>query len=170
MRALEADAFADVLRWEIVIPSGTVPPPSFSTWRGIAPEGYVVIGHVFVAHDKPFPVPDTEGIRAIRKDLIQEAAADHLIWIDTATKATLQRESDSDNSDNSCISSKAFISQLGNDHQNHSRCLLSKSNANTLGPEAELQLFYFLQHVLLGRKVDPTVVLVRGSPPTARSL
>lgn len=78
MKANVPDALAEIVDWEPVFID--IETQQYSTWRGIAPEGYVVIGHFFVTGgEKPTP-EQTAGIRAIRKDLIGEQEPDRRIW------------------------------------------------------------------------------------------
>src|ERR1700675_2404255 len=72
------DAVVDVDDWEPVVID--IDGGRFSTWRGIAREGYAVGGDFFVSGiEKPTP-EQTQGIRAIRKDLVAELSPQHLIW------------------------------------------------------------------------------------------
>lgn len=72
------DALVEVKGWKKVFVD--IEGHQFSTWRGIAPEGYVVIGDFFVTGvDEPTP-EQTSGIMAIRKDLISEVEPTRLIW------------------------------------------------------------------------------------------
>ena len=164
VRALEANALADVNSWERVAPQET--SSTFSTWRGSGPAGYDVIGHFFVTGNEPPMASATAGIKAIRKDLIKGSMANYQIWEDTATKVTLRRD---DNSDNSYISCNAFISQQ--DHHSNPAIwigLLSKLKAEEMTPEAEARLFFLLQ-ALLGKAALISDPLVRGPLPTTRS-
>lgn len=78
VKALVPDALAEVKDWEPVFID--IEGGQFSTWRGVAPEGYVVIGHFFVnGTNKPTP-DQTAGIRAIRKDLVAEREPNRQIW------------------------------------------------------------------------------------------
>lgn len=44
-KPLDPTAIADVVDWKKVGPNNEPePPPPFSTWRGVAPDGYVVAG------------------------------------------------------------------------------------------------------------------------------
>ena len=74
------DALDEVVDWSPVFID--IEGGNFSTWRGIPsnPDKYVVIGDFFVTGiEKPTP-KQTEGIRAIRKDLIQEVEPHHLVF------------------------------------------------------------------------------------------
>ncbi|KAF8126877.1 hypothetical protein K438DRAFT_1646879 [Mycena galopus ATCC 62051] len=81
VRAVDDGALADVVDWKKVGPNnGSEPPPPFSTWRGIAPDGYVVVGDFFVeGNEKPSP-QQTAGIKAIRRDLVGLLPPQRLIW------------------------------------------------------------------------------------------
>jgi hypothetical protein len=74
------DALDEVVDWKPVFID--IEGAKFSTWRGVPnnPDKYVVIGDFFVTGiEKPTP-EQTEGIRAIRKDLIEEAEPSHLVF------------------------------------------------------------------------------------------
>jgi len=74
------DALDEVVDWKPVFID--IEGAKFSTWRGIPnnPDKYVVIGDFFVTGiEKPTP-EQTEGIRAIRKDLIEEVEPSHLVF------------------------------------------------------------------------------------------
>ncbi len=74
------DALDEVVDWRPVFID--IEGQKFSTWRGIPsnPDKYVVIGDFFVTGiEKPTP-KQTEGIRAIRKDLIEEVEPHHLVF------------------------------------------------------------------------------------------
>lgn len=75
------DAFADIVDWKKVGPNnGVEPPPPFSTWRGVAPDGYTVVGDFFVkGNNKPTP-DQTAGLKAIREDLVHGFQPQRLIW------------------------------------------------------------------------------------------
>jgi hypothetical protein len=81
VRAVDDGALADVVDWEKVGPNNEPePPPPFSTWRGVAPDGYVVVGDFFVeGNEKPSP-EQTASIKAIRRDLVGLAKPQRLIW------------------------------------------------------------------------------------------
>ncbi|EGO01016.1 hypothetical protein SERLA73DRAFT_179046 [Serpula lacrymans var. lacrymans S7.3] len=81
VKALDASALADVVGWKKVGPNNEPePPPPFSTWRGTAPEGYIVVGDFFVTGNSE-PTPEqTKGIKAIRKDLVHELRVQRMIW------------------------------------------------------------------------------------------
>ncbi|KAJ7885233.1 hypothetical protein B0H13DRAFT_1455997, partial [Mycena leptocephala] len=71
VRAVDDGDLVDVVDWGKVGPNNEPdPPPPFSTWRGIAPDGYVVVGDFFVlGNEKPSP-QQTAGIKAIREDIV----------------------------------------------------------------------------------------------------
>jgi len=78
VKALIPDALAEIDDWEPVFID--IEGAKFSTWRGVAPEGYVAIGNFFVnGIEKPSP-NQTAGIKAIRRDLISEREPDRQIW------------------------------------------------------------------------------------------
>lgn len=82
VKAVDPTAFADVVGWKKVGPNNEPePPPPFSTWRGVAPDGYVVVGDFFVeGNDEPTRA-QTAGIKAIRRDLVGFQQPDRLIWV-----------------------------------------------------------------------------------------
>ena len=80
VKADVADALDEVIDWKPVFID--IEGGKFSTWRGIPsnPEKYVVIGDFFVTGiEKPSP-KQTEGIMAIRKDLIDEVEPNELVF------------------------------------------------------------------------------------------
>lgn len=80
VQAKVLDALDEVVDWEPVFID--YEGGKFSTWRGVPsnPHKYVVVGNFFVTGiEKPTP-KQTEGIRAIRKDLIDEVEPHHLVF------------------------------------------------------------------------------------------
>jgi len=80
VKANVPDALDKVVDWTPVFID--IEGAKFSTWRGVPsnPHKYVVIGDFFVTGiEKPTP-KQTEGIRAIRKDLIHEVGPQHLVF------------------------------------------------------------------------------------------
>lgn len=74
----ESRSLADIEDWNPVFID--VEGGKFSTWRGVAPDGYRVVGDFFVEGiDKPTP-EQVEGIKAIRNDLVAEIPATRLLW------------------------------------------------------------------------------------------
>ena len=82
VKPLDKKALADVVDWEFVAPNnGQEPPAPYSSWKGIAPDGYVVVGHFFVnGHKKP-SAAQTAGIKAIRNDLVHGLQGQRLVWL-----------------------------------------------------------------------------------------
>jgi hypothetical protein len=75
LHAADESALADVIQWVPVANLGPV-----STWRGIAPNGYVVAGDIFV-QGPVRPTPEqTYGIKAIRQNLVNDLDSQRKIW------------------------------------------------------------------------------------------
>lgn len=87
VKAIEPSALDDVLDWEPVFID--IEGRQFSTWRGIARDNYVVVGHFFVTGTEKPTKEQTIGIKAIRKDLIAEREPHNLIWREQLPKAIL---------------------------------------------------------------------------------
>ena len=82
VKPLDDKALADVVDWEFVAPNNGVEPPApYSSWKGVAPDGYVVVGHFFVNGPKKPSAAQTAGIKAIRNDLVQGLRGQRLIWL-----------------------------------------------------------------------------------------
>ena len=80
VRANVPNALDEVVDWRPVFID--IEGGKFSTWRGIPqnPDKYVVIGDIFVTGiEKPTP-KQTEGIRAIHKNLIEQVEPHHLVF------------------------------------------------------------------------------------------
>ncbi|THU97348.1 hypothetical protein K435DRAFT_67327 [Dendrothele bispora CBS 962.96] len=81
VRAVDEKALVDVVDWKKVGPNNEPePPPPFSAWRGVAPDGYVVGGDFFVEGNDPPSAEQTAGIKAIRSDLVGSLQGQRLIW------------------------------------------------------------------------------------------
>ena len=83
------DALDEVVDWRPVFID--IEGQNFSTWRGIPrnPNKYVVIGDFFVTGIEKPTREQTEGIRAIRRDLIDEVEPSHLVFKKTIPFAIL---------------------------------------------------------------------------------
>ena len=80
VKANVPDALDEVVDWRPVFID--IEGGKFSTWRGIPsnPDKYVVIGDIFVTGIEKPSLKQTEGIRAIRKDLIEQVEPHHLVF------------------------------------------------------------------------------------------
>jgi len=80
VRANVPDALDEVVDWNPVFID--IEGAKFSTWRGVPsnPDKYVVIGDFFVTGIEKPTAKQTEGIRAIRRDLIDEVEPHHLVF------------------------------------------------------------------------------------------
>jgi len=89
VKANVPDVLDEVVDWKPVFKD--IEGRQFSTWRGVPsnPEKFVVIGHFFVTGvEKPTP-EQTAGIKAIRRDLVEEVEPHHLIFKKILPKAIL---------------------------------------------------------------------------------
>jgi len=80
VRATAEGTLADVVDWERIGPKNTGPQSSFSAWRGIGPDGYVVMGDFFTEGDEKPTSEQTVGIKAVREDLVRSIQVQRLIW------------------------------------------------------------------------------------------
>jgi hypothetical protein len=81
VKANDEAVFADFVGWRKIGPNNEPePPPPFSTWRGIAPEGYTTVGDFFVLGNCAPTPKQTAGFKAIREDLVRPLQPQHLIW------------------------------------------------------------------------------------------
>jgi hypothetical protein len=110
VHARDPHALANVEDWEPVFID--IEGQKFSTWRGVAPKGYVVVGHFFVTGIEKPTREQTVGIKAIRKDIIADLPVNHLIWerrLPFAHVKLLDREA----APKLYVSTGAFVSQDG---------------------------------------------------------
>jgi len=80
VKAVDPTALEDVTSWEKVGPNNDPEPTPFSTWRGQAPKGYVVVGDFFVTGNEKPTAEQTAGIKAVRSDLVDQVEPHRLIW------------------------------------------------------------------------------------------
>jgi len=78
VRAVDSDSLTDIVDWKQVAPNQ--PDSPYSTWRGIAPEGYVAVGDFFVLGQEKPTAQQTAGMKAIRKQHVNLMPPQRLVW------------------------------------------------------------------------------------------